>query len=70
METTAHDNPQNFEVLYKIGLYIGARATEMLTIRLLAPKEFQDFRHCRVRRGVVLTDFKDISNGIQCTIKF
>lgn len=29
METTAHDNPQNHEVLYRIGLYIGTRVDEM-----------------------------------------
>jgi hypothetical protein len=29
METTAHDNPQNHEVLYRVALYHATRANEM-----------------------------------------
>lgn len=70
METTAHDNPQNHEVLYRVGFYMGTRVNELQTIRLLAPKAFQNFDHCRIRRGVVLVDFKDITNEIKCTITY
>lgn len=37
LETTAHDNPQNREVTYRLGLYMYTRANEMKNIRLIAP---------------------------------
>ncbi|KAL4501728.1 hypothetical protein ABPG72_018779 [Tetrahymena utriculariae] len=68
LETTAHDNPKNREVIYRVGLYQTTQTDEMRTIRLIAPPEFQDIGHCRVKLGVVLIDFNDIQNKIKCTI--
>lgn len=40
METTAADNPENRDVLYRIGLYIYTRTSTMKTIWLFAPNSF------------------------------
>ncbi|EWS71333.1 hypothetical protein TTHERM_000331066 (macronuclear) [Tetrahymena thermophila SB210] len=70
METTAADNPENRDVLYRIGLYIYTRTSTMKTIWLFAPNSFQNIRSCKIKKGVVLVDFNNISNDIQCKISY
>ncbi|KAL4449717.1 hypothetical protein ABPG74_008090 [Tetrahymena malaccensis] len=70
METTAADNPENRDVLYRIGLYIYTRTSTMKTIWLFAPNTFQNIRSCKIKKGVVLVDFNNISNDIKCNISY
>ncbi|EGR29559.1 hypothetical protein IMG5_153310 [Ichthyophthirius multifiliis] len=68
METTAADNPQNREVTYRIGVYLQTLSSFMQTIELVAPKEFQNIRRCRIKKGLVLNNVNDLNDNIKCTI--